>query len=271
MKIKQTLEASDIRRIWKPVIALVLALCIGAFIGIGQVHASCIALDDVPLDVQEQQAPGIVMFVLDDSGSMDWEYVVQGTGNSLFYVGSTSYYYIFANPGDNAYSGQILEGSANANRWKARWAGYNRLYYHPGDLYVPWPAMTDADPNNPRSNPAVSGNTLNLSAVYSDFGGITNEDIDAVGQVLASGKVNYWTGMEGRRFEEEFAAWLGRKHAIAVANGTVALELALYALGIGPGDEVITSCRTFIASATRLTATMKAARRIVTFLSTCIR
>ncbi|RJP36000.1 MAG: hypothetical protein C4548_16610 [Desulfobacteraceae bacterium] len=184
MKIKQTLEASDIRRIWKPVIALVLALCIGAFIGIGQVHASCIALDDVPLDVQEQQAPGIVMFVLDDSGSMDWEYVVQGTGNSLFYVGSTSYYYIFANPGDNAYSGQILEGSANANRWKARWAGYNRLYYHPGDLYVPWPAMTDADPNNPRSNPAVSGNTLNLSAVYSDFGGITNEDIDAVGGTI---------------------------------------------------------------------------------------
>lgn len=183
MKIKQILQASDIRRIWKPAIAL--ALCMGAVMGTGQVHASsCIALDDVPLDVQEQQAPGIVMFVLDDSGSMDWEYVVQGTGNSLFYVGGASYYYIFDDPGDNAYSGQILEGSTHANRWKARWAGYNRLYYHPGDLYVPWPAMTDADPNNPRSNPAVAGNTLNLNDKYSDFAGITTEDIEAVGGTI---------------------------------------------------------------------------------------
>jgi type IV pilus assembly protein PilY1 len=185
MKIKQLLQASDIRWIWKPVIALALALCMGAFIGIGQAHASCIALDDVPLDVQEQQAPGIVMFVLDDSGSMDWEYIVQGEYNALFYVGGTSYFYIFDNPGDNVYgTTRILEGSTHANQWKARWAGYNRLYYHPGDLYVPWPAMSDADPNNPRSNPAVAGNTLNLNAVYSDFGGITDADINAVGGTI---------------------------------------------------------------------------------------
>ncbi len=75
------------------------------------------------------------------------------------------------------------------------------------------------------------------------------EDIEAVGRVLRSGKVNYWTGEEGRRFEEEFAAACGCRHAVAVANGTVALELALCALGIGPGDEVIVPCRTFIASA----------------------
>lgn len=79
-----------------------------------------------------------------------------------------------------------------------------------------------------------------------------SRDVDAVNHVLASGRVNYWTGVEGRRFEEEFAAWVGLKHAVAVANGTVALELALYALGIGPGDEVITSCRTFIASASAI-------------------
>ena len=66
---------------------------------------------------------------------------------------------------------------------------------------------------------------------------------------LRSGKVNYWTGEEGRRFEEEFAAFTGSKHAIALANGTVALELALYALGIGPGDEVVVTSRSFIASA----------------------
>jgi len=75
------------------------------------------------------------------------------------------------------------------------------------------------------------------------------EEAEAVTAVLASGKVNYWTGQEGKAFEREFADYVGARYAVALANGTVALELALVALGIGPGDEVITSCRTFIASA----------------------
>ena len=75
------------------------------------------------------------------------------------------------------------------------------------------------------------------------------DEIEAVVRVLRSGKVNYWSGNEGRDFEKEYAQYTGRKYAIAVANGTVALELALRALGVGPGDEVITSPRTFIASA----------------------
>jgi len=75
------------------------------------------------------------------------------------------------------------------------------------------------------------------------------DEIEAATRVLQSGKVNYWTGEEGQRFEEEFAAQAGCKYGIAVANGTVALELALHALGIGPGDEVIVPSRTFIASA----------------------
>jgi len=75
------------------------------------------------------------------------------------------------------------------------------------------------------------------------------EEIQAAVKVLRSGRVNYWTGEEGRLFEREFAESTGCKHAIALANGTVALESALGALGIGPGDEVITSARTFIASA----------------------
>jgi dTDP-4-amino-4,6-dideoxygalactose transaminase len=75
------------------------------------------------------------------------------------------------------------------------------------------------------------------------------DEIDAAGRVLASGQVNYWTGDEGRKFEEEYAEYVGTRHAIAVANGTVSLELALRVLGVGPGDEVITSPRTFIASA----------------------
>lgn len=75
------------------------------------------------------------------------------------------------------------------------------------------------------------------------------DEVGAVTAVLRSGKVNYWTGDIGRAFEREYAAYVGTKHAVAVANGTVALELALYALGIGAGDEVITTSRTYIASA----------------------
>jgi dTDP-4-amino-4,6-dideoxygalactose transaminase len=76
----------------------------------------------------------------------------------------------------------------------------------------------------------------------------TEEEIDAVSAVLRSGKVNYWTGDAGRAFEREYAAHVGCKHAIALANGTVALELCLRVLGIGPGDEVIVTPRSFIAS-----------------------
>lgn len=76
-----------------------------------------------------------------------------------------------------------------------------------------------------------------------------DEEIEAVSQVLRTGKVNYWTGRQVRLFEEEFAERVGCRHAVAVANGTLALELALCALGIGPGDEVIVTSRSFVASA----------------------
>ncbi|MBU4524548.1 MAG: DegT/DnrJ/EryC1/StrS family aminotransferase [Desulfomicrobium sp.] len=71
----------------------------------------------------------------------------------------------------------------------------------------------------------------------------------AVARVLESGKVNYWTGDECRLFETEYAAYVGRRHGIALANGTLALELALHAFGVGSGDEVVTTCWSFIASA----------------------
>jgi dTDP-4-amino-4,6-dideoxygalactose transaminase len=73
-------------------------------------------------------------------------------------------------------------------------------------------------------------------------------------RVLESGRVNYWTGAEGRAFEEEFATYTGAEHAVAVANGTVALELALEALGIGPGDDVIVPSRTFVGTASAVIA-----------------
>lgn len=86
------------------------------------------------------------------------------------------------------------------------------------------------------------------------------DEIAAATAVLESGKVNYWTGPEGRQFELEFATFTGTKHAIALANGTVALELALEVLGIGRGDDVVTTSRTFIASAS--CAVMRGARPI---------
>lgn len=80
----------------------------------------------------------------------------------------------------------------------------------------------------------------------------TAEEADAVSRVLLSNRVNYWTGQECREFEREFAAFAGTEHAIALANGTVALDLALQGLGIGAGDEVIVTSRTFLASASSI-------------------
>lgn len=76
----------------------------------------------------------------------------------------------------------------------------------------------------------------------------SEEEQLAVARVLASNQVNYWTGDETRAFEREFAEWVGSARAIGLFNGTVALDLALKALRIGPGDEVIVTPRTFIAS-----------------------
>jgi dTDP-4-amino-4,6-dideoxygalactose transaminase len=74
----------------------------------------------------------------------------------------------------------------------------------------------------------------------------------AVQRCLKSGRVNYWTGVEGQKFEQEFARFAGSRHAVALANGTVALELALRLLEIGPGDDVVVTPRTFLASASSI-------------------
>jgi len=76
----------------------------------------------------------------------------------------------------------------------------------------------------------------------------TEEEVEAAAAVIRSNKVNYWTGTECRLFEHEFAQWVGTKKAIALANGTLALDVILKGLGIGAGDEVVVTPRTFIAS-----------------------
>ncbi len=91
-----------------------------------------------------------------------------------------------------------------------------------------------------------------LGTQFSDWPSFSVREIEAVCAVLNSGRVNYWTGTEGRDFEREFAAWCGTEYAVALANGTLALEACWRALGIGAGDEVIVTPRTFLASASSI-------------------
>lgn len=91
-----------------------------------------------------------------------------------------------------------------------------------------------------------------LNTAFEPWPSFTQIEADAVSKVLLSNKVNYWTGQECREFEKEFAQFSGTKYAVALANGTVALDVALKALGIGAGDDVIVTSRTFLASASSI-------------------
>ena len=88
-----------------------------------------------------------------------------------------------------------------------------------------------------------------LNTPFSPWPNFTEEEANAARDVILSNKVNYWTGKECRQFEQEFAAWAETDYAVALANGTVALDVALKAVGVGPGDEVVVTPRTFLASA----------------------
>lgn len=87
-----------------------------------------------------------------------------------------------------------------------------------------------------------------LNTPFSPWPSFTQEEADAVSRTLLSNKVNYWTGSECREFEREFAAYVGSEYAIALGNGTLALDVAFKALNIGAGDEVVVTSRTFLAS-----------------------
>ena len=87
-----------------------------------------------------------------------------------------------------------------------------------------------------------------MKTQFSPWPAFTPEEAEAIQRVLLSNKVNYWTGTQCREFEREFATWVGTQYAVALSNGTLALDVALKALAIGPGDEVVVTPRTFIAS-----------------------
>lgn len=87
-----------------------------------------------------------------------------------------------------------------------------------------------------------------LNTQFSPWPSFTQQEADAVSQVILSNKVNYWTGNECREFEKEFSNWVGTDYSVALANGTLALDVALKALGVGIGDDVVVTPRTFLAS-----------------------
>jgi len=111
------------------------------------------------------------------------------------------------------------------------------------------------------TNLAVDGGAPVRNAPFGPWPVFEPDEIEAASRVLESGKVNYWTGGECAAFEKEFAAAFSRRYAISLANGTLALELALLALNVGPGDDVVVPSRTFIATASCVVA--RGARPVV--------
>jgi len=101
----------------------------------------------------------------------------------------------------------------------------------------------------PKAQLALEGGTPLRTTPLAAWPHFEPDEVETAAAVLRSGKINYWTGPEGRAFETEFAAYVGRKHGVVLANGTLALELAMIALGIGEGDEVVVPSRTFVATA----------------------
>lgn len=114
--------------------------------------------------------------------------------------------------------------------------------------------MTAKHSNNSISSLAIFGGAPVRSDTFPPWPYFPEDVIQTASETLRSGKVNQWTGKEVFSFGDEFATIHGRRYGISLSNGTVALELALRALGIGPDDEVITTARTFFASASAIVA-----------------
>jgi len=109
-------------------------------------------ISDTPMETKIKSAPANIMFVIDNSGSMDWEFMT--TENDGLYQGK---YYIYPdaayiNSNDRVYGTGHDLGGKNI-QWKSQWSGYNRIFYNPNAFYSPWPTMSNADTSHPWSNP----------------------------------------------------------------------------------------------------------------------
>ncbi len=130
----------------------------------------CNDISDQPLDTIQTGAPANIVFVIDDSGSMDWE-IMTSENDGKF----ENYEYIFDDPGDHVYktgtNSQILEEDEEDRKlWKSQWYIINKMYYNPKMYYIPWPTLTDADPDNPRSHPIQSTPTFDINATFDTVG-----------------------------------------------------------------------------------------------------
>ncbi len=147
----------------------ILGLCLLTS-GFPAVAADCTGspgISQTPLAAMQSSAPAIIMFCVDDSGSMDWETITpeyDGTFNAS--SNSDGGGYVFDNPGDNNYSNSYYIPSSERVDWQSQWSGYNSLYYNPSVYYAPWPTLSPADPDNPRSNPVNASPTFNLSSTF---------------------------------------------------------------------------------------------------------
>ena len=149
--------------------------------------ARAIEISDDPMETQVQTAAANIMFILDNSGSMDWEFLTDAA-DGKFEISNVYFEYLFDDPGDNNYdtsssNGTILTG-ANRGKWKSQWSGYNQIFYDPDTVYLPWPQTdtdsnkhTDADISNPMSNPANATPTFDLTAEYHSVVGYDGEVI----------------------------------------------------------------------------------------------
>ena len=156
-----------------------------------------IGISNLPLETLLQAAPANIMFVVDDSGSMDWEFMTVEGAQGLYYD-SGAKYYVFDDPGaasshrDNNYYGMILPDDMRAS-WRTQWHQYNRLYYNPAVDYVPWAKgdgtrYPNADPDLPYQDPTklADVNRLDLNAEYFSLADVTGGDIDTIGIVIDS-------------------------------------------------------------------------------------
>jgi len=152
--------------------------------------ATCISISDDPMETKVGSAPPIIMFVLDNSGSMDWEFMTS-ENDGLF----EGYYYLYPDSAyidgnDRAYSdGHELPESEQKN-WKSQWSGYNKVYYNPDASYSPWPEKSDADTSQPWSNPDNTGSSdskLDLTGEY-----YTVESAGAVEVIIDNSDTGYF-------------------------------------------------------------------------------
>jgi len=136
-------------------------------------YVQSIDISDEPLEVKILSAPPNIMFVLDNSGSMDWEFMTDDADGK--FEGDIEY--LFNDPGDNNYkppdsNGTILS-EADRGKWKSQWAGLNKIFYNPAVDYHPWPTKPNASTNTPLSNPNNATPTFDLTAQYVLIGTIS--------------------------------------------------------------------------------------------------